>query len=133
MRAVGIKGGKGSADDLFIEDNVPDPIAHGDHVVVRIHLFGLNRMDLMQREAKYPYKLLPESGNILGVEFSGVVDAAGPDCTSQRTHDSLFSGLAQGSRSHSFFRQLGLQGGRQVLRPGLRGGCESAFFNQRHH
>lgn len=80
MRAVGIKGGRGSADNFFIEDNIPDPVADGDKVVVRIKAFGLNRMDIMQREDKYPYPLLPESGKILGVEFSGHVDATGPDC-----------------------------------------------------
>lgn len=80
MKAVGIKGGKGSADNFFIEDNVPDPIADGDRILIRIHSFGLNRMDIMQREDRYPYPLLPESGKILGVEFSGLVEAIGPDC-----------------------------------------------------
>lgn len=83
MKAVGIKGGKGSADDFFIEENVEDPSAVGDRIVVRIKAFGLNRMDIMQREDKYPYPLLPESGKILGVEFSGVVEVLGPDCKTQ--------------------------------------------------
>lgn len=82
MRAVSVKGGKGGPDNLFIEDGVPDPEVQGDRVLLRIHAYGLNRMDIMQREGKYPYPLLPESGKILGVEFSGVVQALGPDCTS---------------------------------------------------
>jgi NADPH:quinone reductase-like Zn-dependent oxidoreductase len=80
MKAVSIKGGKGNADAFFIEDNVPDPQAKADKIVVAIKAFGLNRMDIMQREGKYPYPLLPESGNILGVEFSGVIEALGPEC-----------------------------------------------------
>ncbi len=80
MRAVGIRGGKGSADDLFIEENVPEPVVSGDRILVRVYFFGLNRMDIMQREDRYPYPLLPESGKILGVEFSGIVEAKGPDC-----------------------------------------------------
>lgn len=80
MKAVGIRGGKGSADDFFIEENVADLAATGNHIVVRIHSFGLNRMDIMQREDRYPYPLLPESSKILGVEFSGLVEEIGPQC-----------------------------------------------------
>lgn len=80
MKAVGITGGRGSADDFFIEDDVPDPVANSDRILVRIHSFGLNRMDIMQREDRYPYPLLPESGKILGVEFSGIVEEKGPEC-----------------------------------------------------
>jgi NADPH:quinone reductase-like Zn-dependent oxidoreductase len=80
MKAVGIKGGKGSADNFSIEDNVPDPVATRNRILVRIHSFGLNRMDIMQREDRYSYPLLPESGKILGVEFSGIVEAMGAEC-----------------------------------------------------
>jgi NADPH:quinone reductase-like Zn-dependent oxidoreductase len=81
MRAVGVRGGKGgNADALFIDDNVPDPIVKSNDILVKIKAFGLNRMDIMQREAKYPYPLLPESGPIMGVEFSGIVEGRGSDC-----------------------------------------------------
>lgn len=80
MKAVGIRNGKGNADAFFIEDNVPDPVPTGDRVLVRIKAFGLNRMDIMQREDRYPYPLLPESGKILGVEFSGIVEETGSSC-----------------------------------------------------
>ncbi|KKA23550.1 Quinone oxidoreductase [Rasamsonia emersonii CBS 393.64] len=50
----------------------------------------------MQREDRYPYPLLPESGNILGVEFSGVVEEKGPECSdSFQIGDRVF-GLAYG-------------------------------------
>ncbi|KAI1283477.1 hypothetical protein F5Y07DRAFT_385829 [Xylaria sp. FL0933] len=96
MRAIGIKGGKGDADKLFIEDDVPDPVASEDRVLVRIKAFGLNRMDIMQREDRYPYPLLPESGKILGVEFSGTVEAAGPNCSGKFKEGERVFGLAYG-------------------------------------
>jgi len=80
MRAVGIKNGRGNADAFFIEENVADPVASSGRILVVIKAFGLNRMDIMQREDKYPYPLLPESGKILGVEFSGLVEKVGSDC-----------------------------------------------------
>lgn len=79
MRAVRVKNGAGDADALYINDNEPDPVAGSGQLLVRIKAFGLNRMDIMQREDKYPYKLLPESGDIMGVEFSGLVVLVGPD------------------------------------------------------
>ncbi|KAH6718225.1 quinone oxidoreductase [Leptodontidium sp. MPI-SDFR-AT-0119] len=96
MRAVGIKNGRGNADAFFIEDNVPNPVASSGRILVGIKAFGLNRMDIMQREDKYPYPLLPESGKILGVEFSGLVEEVGPDCVSDfKAGDRVF-GLAYG-------------------------------------
>lgn len=59
---------------------VPDPKPAAGTILVKIHSFGLNRMDIMQREDRYPYPLLPESGTIMGVEFSGVVEGKGADC-----------------------------------------------------
>jgi NADPH:quinone reductase-like Zn-dependent oxidoreductase len=82
MRAVGVKGGRGNADALFIDANVPDPVVKPGHIIVNIKAFGLNRMDIMQREDRYPYPLLPESGTIMGVEFSGIVQERGPSCES---------------------------------------------------
>src|ERR1700755_1684187 len=96
MRAVGIQNGKGNADALFIEDNVPDPQPKGDQVLVRIKAFGLNRMDIRQREGGYPYALLPGSGNIMGVEFSGEVEALGSGCGKEfKVGDRVFA-LAYG-------------------------------------
>jgi len=40
-----------------------------------VKAFGINRMDISQREGKYPPPL--GSSDILGVEFSGVVEAVG--------------------------------------------------------
>jgi NADPH:quinone reductase-like Zn-dependent oxidoreductase len=80
MRAISVKNGRGIADDMFIDNTVPEPVVTGDRILVRIRAFGLNRMDIWQRENEYPYKLPDEAGSIMGVEFSGVVEQKGPEC-----------------------------------------------------
>ncbi|ETS74675.1 hypothetical protein PFICI_13159 [Pestalotiopsis fici W106-1] len=97
MRAVRVRNGKGDADALYISENEPDPVAGPGQILVHIKAFGLNRMDIMQREDKYPYPLLPESGEFMGVEFSGVVKAIGVECRSDFKIDDAVFGLAYGS------------------------------------
>lgn len=71
MRAVDIKNGKGGLDALFINDQTPLPQPTGSQALVRIKAFGLNRMDLLQREGQYPVPAgAPQT---LGVEFSGTI------------------------------------------------------------
>ncbi|KAE8146266.1 hypothetical protein BDV25DRAFT_162855 [Aspergillus avenaceus] len=74
MRAISIRGGKGSADALFI-NNIPMPELEESQALVRIKAFGLNRMDLLQREGKYP--LPPQAPSTMGVEFSGEIEELG--------------------------------------------------------
>jgi len=70
MRAVDIKNGKGSIDALHIAD-VSKPTLAKSQALVKIKAFGLNRMDLLQREGMYPVP--PGASKILGVEFSGTI------------------------------------------------------------
>lgn len=70
MRAVAIKDGKGPATALHIT-TIPKPTPQPGQALVRIKAFGLNRMDLLQREGKYP--LPPQAPETMGVEFSGVI------------------------------------------------------------
>ncbi|ETI28145.1 hypothetical protein G647_00594 [Cladophialophora carrionii CBS 160.54] len=77
MRAVDIKGGEGPISALFINDQIPKPTPKGSQALVKIKAFGLNRMDLLQREGKYP--LPPQAGPIMGVEFSGTIESFGAD------------------------------------------------------
>jgi len=44
----------------------------------QIKAFGLNRMDISQREGGYPVP--PQAGPILGVEFAGVIEIACRHC-----------------------------------------------------
>ncbi|KAL4924230.1 NAD(P)H-quinone oxidoreductase [Aspergillus undulatus] len=93
MRAVGVKNGKGPADALFI-DNIPTPKPGASQALVKIKAFGLNRMDLLQREGQYPVP--PQAPSTLGVEFSGTVAALGDGSTEDfKVGDEVF-GLAYG-------------------------------------
>lgn len=96
MKAVDIKSGKGDASALFINDRTPVPTPTGSQALVKIHSFGLNRMDLLQREGNYPVP--PGAPKTLGVEFSGTI-ASLPDNPSVehgwKVGDEVF-GLAYG-------------------------------------
>lgn len=94
MKAVDVKGGKGPASALFINAATPKPTPKAGEVLVRVKAFGLNRMDLLQREGHYP--LPPQAPTTLGVEFSGVVAGIGPSPSFDlREGDAVF-GLAYG-------------------------------------
>ncbi|KAI1748055.1 zinc-binding alcohol dehydrogenase domain-containing protein 2 [Xylaria castorea] len=80
MKAVDIKDGKGPASSLFINGATPKPTPKEGEVLVRVKAFGLNRMDLLQREGRYP--LPPQAPSTLGVEFSGVIESLGPPLSS---------------------------------------------------
>ncbi|KAA8901936.1 hypothetical protein FN846DRAFT_899517 [Sphaerosporella brunnea] len=93
MRAVDIKGGTGNANALFIDENAPVPTPGDGELLVRVKAFGLNRMDVMQREGKY--MLPPQAPKTLGVEFSGVVESLGEGAPDFKIGDEVF-GLAYG-------------------------------------
>ncbi|KAI1332897.1 zinc-binding alcohol dehydrogenase domain-containing protein 2 [Xylariaceae sp. FL0255] len=76
MKAVEVKDGKGPVGNLFINAETPKPVPGAGEVLVKAKAFGLNRMDLMQREGVYP--MLPHYPKRLGVEFSGVIESIGP-------------------------------------------------------
>jgi len=94
MHAVDIKGGTGKADALFINPDIPKPTAGKGQAIVKIKAFGLNRMDILQREGKYPVP--PQAGPILGVEFSGTISSLGPDVQESFTIGDAVFGLAYG-------------------------------------
>jgi NADPH:quinone reductase-like Zn-dependent oxidoreductase len=91
-----IKDGAGPISSLFMSDSIPKPKPSASQALVRIHCFGLNRMDLMQREGKY--NVPPQAGKILGVEFSGVIEELGDgDVADFHVGDEVF-GLAYGGK-----------------------------------
>ncbi|KAJ5705667.1 hypothetical protein N7536_001356, partial [Penicillium majusculum] len=69
-----IKESTGPATSLFL-DELAKPAPGNDEVLVKVKAFGLNRMDISQREGRYPVP--PQAGPILGVEFSGTVAEIG--------------------------------------------------------
>ena len=94
MRAVDIHGGKGPASALFINENTPKPVPKPNQALIKIKGFGLNRMDMLQREGRYIVP--PQAPATLGVEFSGTVEALGSEReTSFKIGDEVF-GLAYG-------------------------------------
>jgi NADPH:quinone reductase-like Zn-dependent oxidoreductase len=72
MRATTINAGQ-----IVVEER-PDPEAHDDHVIVRVHGAGINRADLLQLGGNYPAPA-GSPPDIPGLEFAGVVEALGPD------------------------------------------------------
>ncbi|KAJ5084860.1 quinone oxidoreductase [Penicillium alfredii] len=93
MRAIAVKGGKGPATALFV-DTIPRPVAAPGQALVKIRAFGLNRMDLLQREGLYPVP--PQAPETIGVEFSGVIEGFGEGTGADfRVGDEVF-GLAYG-------------------------------------
>ncbi|PLB50510.1 quinone oxidoreductase putative [Aspergillus steynii IBT 23096] len=93
MKAVGVKGSKGSADALFI-DSIPVPQPENGQALVKIKAFGLNRMDLLQREGKYPVP--PQAPSTMGVEFSGIIKQIGKNAEKDFNVDDEVFGLAYG-------------------------------------
>lgn len=92
MKAILVKDGTGPSSSLYIDEHaVPQPGA--DEVLVKVKAFGLNRMDILQREGKYP---LPPSApkDIMGVEFSGHI-VGNPGGAEWKEGDEVF-GLATG-------------------------------------
>jgi hypothetical protein len=94
----GIKGGKGPATSLFV-DQIAKPTPTTGQAIVKIHAFGLNRMDLLQREGLYP--LPPQAPETMGVEFSGVIESFGPDGHEDFKVGDAVLGLAYGGMFQS--------------------------------
>ncbi|QMW34545.1 hypothetical protein G4B84_010011 [Aspergillus flavus NRRL3357] len=96
MRAIAIQGSKGPATAMYVTD-IARPVPIPGQVLVKIRAFGLNRMDILQREGLYPLpSYAPET---MGVEFSGVIEQLGDEATAMESGfkcgDEVF-GLAYG-------------------------------------
>ncbi|KAL1627266.1 hypothetical protein SLS56_006399 [Neofusicoccum ribis] len=95
MRAIDIKNGTGPPDALFVNHDAPKPAPKATEALVRVKAFGLNRMDLLQREGMYPVP--PQAPKTLGVEFSGIIEEFGSSDHEKgfKKGDAVF-GLAYG-------------------------------------
>uniref|UniRef100_A0A060T9S0 ARAD1D14014p n=1 Tax=Blastobotrys adeninivorans TaxID=409370 RepID=A0A060T9S0_BLAAD len=71
MKAVAVKENDKSADGLFIDD-IPTPELAPGQALVRVKAFGLNRMDISQRQGNYPPP--PGAPSTMGVEYAGVIE-----------------------------------------------------------
>ncbi|KAF9019942.1 quinone oxidoreductase [Hymenopellis radicata] len=93
MRAVLIKDGKGPVENLYIGE-VPTPSLGNGQILVRIKAFGLNRMDILQRNGNYPVP--PGASTLLGVEFSGIIAQLGQGVSDEWADGDEVFGIAGG-------------------------------------
>ncbi|KAH8685736.1 hypothetical protein BGZ60DRAFT_466420 [Tricladium varicosporioides] len=93
MKAVDIKNGTGPATSLYINAATTKPTPSPGQALVKVKAFGLNRMDILQREGHYP--LPPQAPKTLGVEFSGTIEEVPNTNCGFKIGDEVF-GLAYG-------------------------------------
>ena len=87
----------GGPDVLAVIDR-PKPKPRGDEILVRVSTAGINRADLLQREGHYPAP--PDSPqDIPGLEYSGVVEAVGPDVRSRKIGQRVFGLVGGGAQA----------------------------------
>jgi len=89
---------------------VPRPEPKSDEVLVRVHATTVNRTDAGLRSAELVISraftgLLRPKNQILGMEFSGVVEGIGADVTGFKVGDEVFGG--KGSGAHAEFVCIG--------------------------
>jgi len=94
MKAIDIKDGKGPVSNLFINAETPRPKPTGSQALIKVKAFGLNRMDLLQREGHYPVP--PQAPKTLGVEFSGTIEELGGESERGFKKGDAVFGLAYG-------------------------------------
>ncbi len=93
MQAV-VMEGQGDAGTLSLKE-VPKPTPGPGEIMARVCTSGVNRADLLQRRGKHP---APEGWpkDILGMEFSGVVEALGSDTDRWQVGDRVMGLLGGG-------------------------------------
>jgi len=96
MKAVRIHS-FGGPDVLRFED-APRPEPATRQVLVRVHAAGVNPADWKFREGKFGQVPLP---SIMGGDFSGEIEALGPDITEFRVGEMVFGSVANESGSYA--------------------------------
>lgn len=92
MRAVAIEQ-FGGPEQLVLTDE-PEPAPGEGELLIDVRATALNRPDLLQRRGLYPPP--PGVTNILGLECSGVVRAAGPGASPDRVGERVMALLPGG-------------------------------------
>ena len=77
MRAIVVEHPGGP--DVLQMGEAPDPVPGPGELLARVHATALNRLDLLQREGRYP--LPPGAPDTLGVEMAGEVTGWGDGVT----------------------------------------------------
>ena len=76
------------------------PVPQDTQALVKVKAFGLNRMDLLQREGMYPVP--PQAPKTLGVEFSGTIHKVAKNAEAGFKEGDEVFGLAYGGGYHFF-------------------------------
>ncbi len=87
--------GPGGPEVLEVRE-VPTPEPGPGAVRVRVRAVGVNRADLLQRRGRYPAPA-DSPQDILGLEYAGVVDEAGPGATRFRPGDRVMGIVGGGA------------------------------------
>lgn len=93
MRAV-VYTGAGGNEVVSVEQR-PDPIPHGDEVLVEVRFAGLNPADLQQRDGHYPAPPGAAS-DVPGLEVAGTVIQCGERVLGLKVGDRVFGLVAGG-------------------------------------
>lgn len=92
MRAIVIP--KFGGPEVLKLRSVPDPEPSPRELLVKVHAFGLNRADLLQRRGLYPPP--PGESEIPGLEFAGVVEEVGAETVRWRPGSRVMGIVAGG-------------------------------------
>jgi putative PIG3 family NAD(P)H quinone oxidoreductase len=92
MKAVLVKE-PGGPEQLYLGD-AERPVPGEKGILVKVRAASLNRMDILQREGRYP---VPQGASpILGVDISGTVEELGPSSTRWQIGDRVMALLSGG-------------------------------------
>lgn len=92
MKSILVKK-PGGCEQLYIGE-VPSPEPGTNEILVKIKATSLNRMDILQRQGRYP---VPEGASpILGVDMAGVVESSGPHSSRWNAGDRVMGLLSGG-------------------------------------
>jgi len=92
MKAVLVKE-IGGPEHLYI-GTYEKPTPQKNELLIKILYAGINRLDILQRQGKYP--LMPDITPILGVEAAGIVQEIGAECTDWKKGDRVMALLPGG-------------------------------------
>jgi NADPH:quinone reductase-like Zn-dependent oxidoreductase len=93
MRAVVLEG-FGDASVLKVRSKVEAPEPQGEEVRVRVHAFGVNRADTLQRRGLLYTSV---AGAIPGREYAGEVESLGPQVRDRKVGDRVFGIVSSGT------------------------------------
>ena len=93
----------GGPDVLKLEE-IPDPMAGGGQVRVKIHAIGVNPYETYMRSGAYAIK--PELPFTPGADAAGVIDQVGPGVTAWRAGDRVFISGTAIHKAYGAYAQL---------------------------